>query len=219
MNGTQLPNRHDTNPSNALLPDGFTIATNAAAYVCGTYNSPGVQAGDNVTNIGTPKAGESPAALAADAINLLSKTWWNSGTGKPDGDAGSNNTTRPAASDTEIVTAIVTGNVATTSGGASYSGGVENFPRFLEDWSGGKRLRYRGSMVALFNSTVATGAWSSARYSPPTREWGFSQMFQQGRQPPGTPMLRTFRRVTYGDLTAAQFNTLLNDTTLGFTSM
>jgi hypothetical protein len=95
---------------------------------------------------------------------------------------------------------------------------VENFPRFHENWSG-QRLRYRGSMVALFNSTIATGPWSSARYDAPTREWGFSDMFQNGRQPPGTPMLRTFRRVTYADLTAAQFNTLLNNTSLGFTSM
>jgi hypothetical protein len=95
---------------------------------------------------------------------------------------------------------------------------VENFPRFHENWSN-IRFRYRGSMVALFNSTIATGGWASARYSAPTREWGFSQMFQQGRQPPGTPMLRTFRRVTYGDLTTAQFNALRNDSTLGFTSM
>jgi Tfp pilus assembly protein PilX len=218
VNGTQLPNRREVDPSNALLPDGFTLATNAAAYVCGNYNSPGVQTGDTTTNIGTPKTGEVPAALAADAINILSAAWWNSGLGKPVGDATSNNTTRPAATNTEVVTAILTGNVGTTSGGASYSGGVENFPRFLESW-GGIRCRYRGSMVALFNSTVATGPWSSARYGAPTREWGFSQMFQQGRQPPGTPMLRTFRRVAYGDLTATQFNTLLNDTTLGFTSM
>jgi hypothetical protein len=135
------------------------------------------------------------------------------------GDATSSSTTRPDAANTEVVAAFLTGNVATNSSGTSYSGGVENFPRFLEDWSGGKRFRYRGSMVALFNSTVATGAWSSARYNPPTREWGFSQMFQQGRQPPGTPMLRTFRRLGYADLTPAQFNTLLNDTMLGFTSM
>jgi hypothetical protein len=217
INGSQVPNRHDTNTANALLPDGFTIATNAPAYICGNLNSPGVQTGDNTTNIGTPKTGESPVAIAADAINILSNAWWN-GT-LPVGDATSNNTTRPAATNTEIAAAILTGNVATNSGGSSYSGGVENFPRFLEDWSGGKRIRYRGSMVALFNSTVATGPWSSASYSAPTREWGFSQMFQQGRQPPGTPMLRTFRRVSYGDLTPTQYNALLNDTTLGFTSM
>ncbi len=216
INGTQVPNRRDADPSNALLADGLTVATNAAAYVCGDYNSPGVQGSDTTTNIGIAKTGEAPAAIAADAINILSRAWWN-GT-SPVGDSTSNNTSRPAATNTEVVAAFLTGNVATNSGGSSYSGGVENFPRLLENWNG-IRFRYRGSMVALFNSTVATGPWSSARYSPPTREWGFSQMFQQGRQPPGTPVLRTFRRVTYADLTSAQFNALLNNTTLGFTSM
>ena len=119
---------------------------------------------------------------------------------------------------TEIAAAFLTGNVATNGSGTSYSGGVENFPRFLEDWSS-STFRYRGSMVALFNSTVATGQWSNAKYSPPNRQWGFSTMFRDGRQPPGTPMLRTFRRVGYADLTAAQFTALLDNTTLGFTSM
>jgi hypothetical protein len=225
INGTQLPNRRDVNTANSLLPDGFTIATNAPVYVCGNYNSPGADSGtrsgtavgtETVATIGQPKDNEGPAAIAADAINILSANWWN-GT-VPIGDATSSNSTAPAATKTEVAAAFLTGNVPTTTNGVSYSGGVENFPRFHENWSG-IRFRYRGSMVALFNSTAATGPWSSARYSAPTREWGFSQMFQQGRQPPGTPMLRTFRRVTYGDLTTAQFNALRNDTSLGFTSM
>lgn len=225
INGAQVPNRREVDTTNAALPDGFTIATNAPVYICGNFNSPGADAGtrsgtavgtESVATIGSPKDGESPVAIAADAINILSAAWWN-GT-LPVGDATSNNSTEPAATKTEVAAAFLTGNVPTTSSGASYSGGVENFPRFHENW-GGVRFRYRGSMVALFNSTVATGPWSNANYGAPTREWGFSQMFQQGRQPPGTPMLRTFRRVTYGDLTAAQFNTLRGDTTLGFTSM
>jgi len=225
MNGSQLPNRREVNMANSLLPDGFTIATNAPVYICGNYNSPGADAGtrsgtgvgtETAATIGLPKDNESPAAIAADAINILSNNWLT-GT-VPTGDTTTSTASAPAATKTEVAAAFLTGNVPTPANGSSYSGGVENFPRFHENW-GNIRFRYRGSMVALFNSTVATGGWASARYSPPTREWGFSQMFQQGRQPPGTPMLRTFRRVTYGDLTTAQFNALRGDATLGFTSM
>jgi hypothetical protein len=226
INGNQVPNRKEAT-GGATAPDGFTLATNAPVYICGNLNSQGVNAGtrggtavgtEAVSTVGTAKDGEAPVSIAADAVNILSNAWWNAGSGKPVGDDTSSNTTRPGATSTEIAAAIVTGNVPTNSGGTSYSGGVENFPRFLEDWSG-DTFRYRGSMVALFNSTVATGAWSSARYSAPDRVWGFSDMFKSGRQPPGTPMIRTFRRVTYGDLTATQFNALLNNTTLGFTAM
>lgn len=228
LNGASVPNRK-TASGVATDPDGFTLATNTAVYIVGNLNSPGADTGsrggtavsgtETAASVSRAKDNESPVAIAADAINVLSNAWWDPATGKPVGDSTSTNTTRPAATKTEIAAAFLTGNVPTSgSGGSSYSGGVENFPRMLENWSG-IRLRYRGSMVALFNSTVATGPWSSARYSPPTREWGFSDMFQSGRQPPGTPMLRTFRRVGYGDLTLAQFNTLLNNTSLGFTSM
>lgn len=216
INGSQVPNRRAANGS---AVEGITIATNAPVYIQGNLNSPGIGAGtrggvavtDDNSNIGTPKDNEVPVAIAADAINILSNAW---------SDNTSAATTRPDASNTEVSAAFLTGNVPTSgTGGSSYSGGVENFPRFLEDWSGGIKFRYRGSMVALFNSTVATGPWSAASYSPPTREWGFNTMFRDGRQPPGTPMLRTFRRVTYSDLTAAQFDALKTTTMFHFTAM
>ncbi len=226
VNGAQVPNRK-TATGGATAPDGFTVATNAPIYIVGNLNSPGADTGtrsgsavanpETAASVALSKDNESPVAVIADSVNILSNAWWSGGL--PTGDASTYTSTKLTATKTEIAAAILTGNVATSgSGGSSYSGGVENFPRFHENWTN-QRLRYRGSMVALFNSTIATGPWSSARYDPPTREWGFSDMFQNGRQPPGTPMLRTFRRVTYADLTATQFNTLLNNTTLGFTSM
>ena len=226
INGAQVPNRKEAT-GGATAPDGLTLATNAPVYVVGNLNSPGMNNGtrggvavgtETTATIGTPKDGEAPVAIAADAVNILSTAWWDTTTSKPVGDTNSSNATRTGATDTEIAAAFLTGNVPTDSTGTAYSGGVENFPRFLENWSGDV-FRYRGSMVALFNSTVATGTWGNAKYSPPDRQWGFNTMYQSGRQPPGTPMLRTFRRVTYGDLTTTQFNALLNNTTLGFTSM
>ena len=228
VNGSSVPNRKDATGS-ASSADGFTLATNAPVYITGDLNSPGIDQGQRLnssgvaTNVGTetdatigsPKLGESPVSIAGDAINILSNAWWNSTTKKPVGDETSSNSTRPQATKTEIAAAFLTGNVESASNG-EYSGGVENFPRFLETWGSATKIRYRGSMVALYNSTIATGRWSSAKYSAPGRQWGFSSMFRDGRQPPGTPMLRTFRRVTYGDISAGQFNSLLTSTSPDF---
>ncbi|MBA4138115.1 MAG: hypothetical protein C0518_12435 [Opitutus sp.] len=235
VNASQLPNRRAADPSNSYLPEGVTVATNAAVYLVGNYNSPGLNAGtrngsavgtESTATIGDPKDGEVPAAIVADAINILSNAWWNSGSGLPTGDTNSFNSAASSrvASNTEVCTAFLTGNVATSGSGNvndNYSGGVENFPRLHENWSasGNRTLRYRGSMVALFNSEVATGSWIDASYGAPTREWGFNKMFAQGRQPPGTPMLRSFRRVDYRDLSATDFNSLLTNSSYAFREM
>lgn len=221
LNGAAVPNR---NAAVSGTADGFTLATNAPVYIVGNLNSPGPNAGtrggtavgtETVTQVNLPKDGEAPVAIIADAVNILSNAWVSGGL--PTGDATSTGSPINATS-TEISAAILTGNVATNTGASTYSGGVENFPRFHENWTGDE-FRYRGSMVALFNSTVATGTWNNATYNAPNRVWGFNQMFQQGRQPPGTPRIRSFRRVSFADLTKAQFDALLANTSFNFTSM
>lgn len=208
LNGSDLPSRG---------PDaGMTVATNSATYVVGHYNADGSLQAD-LSDMTTPEADEVPAAIVADAINVLSQAWVSGG--EPVGDVTSHYGTRPAASHTEISCAFLAGIVETSgSSNGAYSGGVENYPRFHENWSN-KSLRYRGSIVALFRSQVATGPWSSARYSPPRREWGFNSMYSEGNYPPGTPRLRTYRRLDYRDLTQAQFDDLLGDARLDFIAM
>ncbi|MBI5422443.1 MAG: hypothetical protein HZA32_00045 [Opitutae bacterium] len=238
INGSRLPNRREYNTSNAMLPEGVTVATNAPVYIAGNFNSPGLNAGtrngtavgtETTASIGIPKDNEVPAAVIADAINILSNAWMSGGV--PTGDSKSDDAIATSASppvrvasNTEICAAFLTGNVATAGTGnlnENYSGGVENFPRLHESWSasGNRTLRYRGSMVALFNSEVATGRWTNASYGAPTREWGFNRMFADGRQPPGTPMLRSFRRLDYRDISESDFNTFLASTTYDFTEM
>jgi Tfp pilus assembly protein PilX len=216
VNGSQLPNRAAVN---SARPEGLTVATNSTAYITGHFNADGSLAAD-MSDTSVPEAGEVPAAVVADAINILSQAWWDSGTGKPTGDSTSNNTSRPAAAHTEVSAAFITGIVESPMGGGAsqYSGGVENYPRFHENW-GSKNFRYRGSMVALFASSVGTGKWSSAKYGAPNRQWGHNALFASGRYPPGTPRLRTYRRLDYRDLTPAEFNTLLADTRLEFIAM
>jgi hypothetical protein len=66
-----------------------------------------------------------------------------------------------------------------------YSGGLNNFPRFLEDWTG-KTFTYTGSMIELFTSQIATGQWDTgAIYQPPIRVWNFDSNFV-GKPPPGS---------------------------------
>jgi hypothetical protein len=79
--------------------------------------------------------------------------------------------------------AIVSGIVPSANN--YYSGGAENFPRFLENWSG-KSLTYYGSMVELYQSRQSIGRWGSANvYNPPNRQWFFDTNFQVNT-PPGT---------------------------------
>ncbi|MCF7686706.1 MAG: hypothetical protein K9M98_05520 [Cephaloticoccus sp.] len=215
VNASQIPNRQIVTSSQT---EGITLATNTAAYIVGNFNADGTLASD-LSDMTTPETGEAPAAIVADAINVLSNSWWNSGTGKPDGDSTSNNTTRPGASNTEISCAFMAGIVSTSgTSSSSYSGGVENYPRFHENW-GGDSLRYRGSIVALFESEIATGPWGNAKYGAPNREWGFNSLYAGGRYAPGTPRLRTYRRIDYRDLTPVEFNAMLADTRFTFRSM
>jgi hypothetical protein len=122
----------------------------------------------------------------SDAVTILSPNWnpQNSSSG-----IGS----RTAANDT-VNAALLTGNVP--SDGNSYSGGVENFPRFLENWSG-YTLTYNGSMVCMFNSQIATDPWpgTGTVYNPPTRNWAFDQNFNNpAKQPPLMPFVISVNR-------------------------
>ncbi|HLW61572.1 MAG TPA: hypothetical protein VKV57_16850 [bacterium] len=95
-------------------------------------------------------------------------------------------------------------------GESNYSGGLENYPRFHEDWSGVK-FWYQGSFVAIglpdhtcFEdatqliavandptypcSGFPQGFWTNQRYSPPTRRWFYDVSFNNANLlPPLTP--------------------------------
>jgi hypothetical protein len=185
------------NPSFGHSDDiyGMTLATNQMLYIEGNYNADGDHSTGSATESDAAgdyaKQGhEAPAALVADSITFLSQNW---------NDANSNKSRDSRiAADTEISAAILTGNVPSgKSGSNSYSGGVENFPRFLEKWSG-KDLLLRGSIVALFESEVGTRRFGySDVYKPPNRNWGFHSKFAEGYLPPGTLNTRRYRAVDF----------------------
>ncbi len=165
-----------------LPDDGLTVATPRPLYVKGDFNE------------SDPK----PASLVGDSITILSANWndsWTSST--PLGSRHAVNTTV----NTTVNAAILAGIVPTTNSGGikHYSGGVENFPRFLEDWNN-KTLTYNGSMVVLFPSRYATNFWVSPDdanpyYKSPIRKWAFDVNFLNWTNlPPGTPQVQKLVR-------------------------
>ncbi len=171
-NGRQLP------------PAGLTVATALPLYVQGNYNAP------NLTVGSTDTSATKPASLLGDSITILSAQWSDANSDRALG--------HRLAVDTTVNAAFLGGIVQTTNsfGNKHYSGGVENFPRFLENWSG-RDLTYNGSMVVMFPSKYATNFWQQTGnyYNPPDRNWAFDSNFLDYRKlPPATPMVRKLVR-------------------------
>ncbi|MBV9008545.1 MAG: hypothetical protein JO354_05165 [Verrucomicrobia bacterium] len=187
VNGSRIPT------------SGLTVASPNPVYIQGDFNTGGtgsVVPSNNPANLnpdGTyqnpsnppnPQVSgytRAPSSVIADAVNILSNSWLDINSG-----------TMPVASPTTVNTAIISGNVVTNANGDSaYSGGAENFPRFLENWSN-KTFSYYGSMVELYQSQQATGEWGKANvYSPPARQWFFDNNFKTN-PPPGSVMIYNY---------------------------
>jgi hypothetical protein len=165
-----------------LPPNGLTVATGRPLYVLGDYNQP-VDANLGTANTSTTE----PASLVADAITFLSKAW-------VDGSTASGQTSEPNAAPTTVNAALLTGVVPTSPG--HYSGGMENFPRFLENWGSANTNTYNGSMVKMFPSLYATGVWGQDNvYSPPARNWAYDANFDDPTKlPPKTPSFLQVKR-------------------------
>jgi hypothetical protein len=163
---------------------GLGVATPDPVYIVGNYN---VSTNGTPANLGTFNTTQTrPAAVYSDAVTILSPNW------NPQNSSNSISS-RTAANDT-VNAALLTGNVP--SDGNYYSGGVENFPRFLENWSG-CTFTYNGSMVCMFNSQVAIAPWpgTGTVYNPPTRNWAFDLNFNNpAKQPPMMPFVISVNR-------------------------
>lgn len=173
------------------LPDALTLATNNPIYVQGDFNrhvdASGKKPGQNGYNAATDRW--QPAALLSDATTILSNSWQDSQNSSGNG--------RNATS-TEVNSIFITGNrnSGTTDG---YSGGLENFMRLLENWSG-DTLSIRGSFIQLWQSKFATGRWTDTQYNAANRDWGYDTAFNGASIPPGFGSLfpSTTRGLTQG---------------------
>ena len=204
--GIRLINGNTPVPSYGTT-EGLTIATNAPLYIKGHYNDDG----SGTLSASVSRSGEKPATIAADAITLLSRNF---------DDETSRRTVRqvvPSSRDTVVAAALLTGISPTNKdGSARDSGGAHNLLRFLETWSQNSNAVYiRGSQVALFESRIADEPWRIDYYSAPTRNYGFCDLYQNGRYPPGTPRVISYRRTDYSDMNKAEYDAAL--TALGVT--
>jgi len=149
---------------------GLTVASDNPIYVKGNFNT-------------NNKKG---AAILGDTVTFLSNNW---------DDANAVNGSSPfgnrVATPTTVNAAIVTGNTTTTVG--NYNGGLENLPRFLENWSG-VNFVLTGSIINLWESQQAVGSWDygSPVYNAPIRVWSYDTAFDNpANLPPETPRVRT----------------------------
>jgi hypothetical protein len=182
-----------------VLPNGgLTIATEGGLYVQGDYNTGTTTNPNAVPSNATPAANASTtvsgyttksAALVADAIMVLSNGW-------SDTNASSSVSSRNATN-TTLNTALIGGYIPSTNGAANgrsgFSGGMNNFPRFLESWSG-DNMTFSGAFVSLYQSKQFTAAWDTGDiYVPPTRYWYFDTLLLT-RVLPGIPATGGFVR-------------------------
>jgi len=160
------------------LKKPLSIATNLPLYVKGDYN----------TEPGKWK----PASLVSDAITILSNEWKNNDSGE--------GFTEETPDHTTINAAILSGHSPTPFPGSPIGGGqFENFPRFLENWSGGRTVTLLGSYVSLWYPKVTQGQWACCQYyKPPARDWKFDIRFRDpALMPPLTPLVGQILRVGF----------------------
>ncbi len=187
-----------------VLPDnGLTIASQNPVYIQGDYNTgtsssvPSSSVPANST--GNPNNTDSPtapgytrkaSAVLGDAVMLLSNNWNDSKASSGVSSRDATNTTY----NTAIMAGFMPSGFTPPSGSTyGYSGGGNNFPRFLEDWSG-NTCTYYGSMVELFKSATFTGKWDTGNiYSPPVRRWNFDNNFAT-KAPPGSLNVTVYLR-------------------------
>ena len=179
-----------------IITPGLTIAAENPVYVQGDYNAS--------TAEGVPATYNSPhaaASVVADATTFLSNAW---------NDIRSlTSPHRPSnrqASDTTYRVALISGKGISfprwngpVPGDFGSDGGVHNFLRYLERWSG-RDLNYRGSLISFYFSRQAVGTYKccSNVYSPPRRNYTFDTDFlSPNLLPPRTPIFRDINSTGY----------------------
>jgi hypothetical protein len=175
------------------LPDaGLTVATENGVYVQGNYNA---IAGDVTAEPNRP------AAIIADALTILSNNWNDTNSLRFGNDMTSRNATT-----TGYRFATISGKSIAfprpgwaPAGDTGTDGGVHNFMRMLEDWSG-QTINYRGSIVSLYTARQFTGIYRANAnvYAPGTRAFNFDTDFlTPALLPPGTPMFRDINTLKF----------------------
>jgi Tfp pilus assembly protein PilX len=197
---------------------GLSIISDQAVYVKGDYNC---GTACTTATFDKPENDDQrkPAAVMADSINVLSNAWplddsWSdpldllrqiSTSSSPIvKDKG-----RPAT-ETTINAAFLAGNDAAEKGKIGTGGGLNNYPRFHEDWGNGYTMasselipfNYQGSLVSLSIPRWVNGAFCGSGslgdcniYNPPKRNWRYDIQFNDAANlPPMTPRVISLKQ-------------------------
>jgi Tfp pilus assembly protein PilX len=205
------------------LPNSLMLSSDQSVYIQGDFNNNGATMLNTVAN--TPSPDRLPAAIVADTITVLSNQCVG-GTNPllvPSGQLTCglppkingltqlyNNVTTAIAINAAFLsnTQVSRGNKGTGRGSElseanrSYSGGVNNYIRLLEDWNFGdnpRALNYSGSLISL-NEPIEYGGLfreggrdpsnpdDTAYYNVPFRNFSYDTNFNSvNKIPPLTP--------------------------------
>lgn len=164
---------------------GFTLAGENPVYIQGDYNADAFGYTD-------PAAA---AAVIADAVTLLSNSWADLSSFQSPTDH-----TGRAATTTWYRVAVAAGKNRTwssptwsTNSNDGLDGGTTNFMRTLENWAATQTLHFRGSLVSLFYSQYATGAYKCCQsvFSVADSDYSFdTRLLDLANEPPGAPRLQ-----------------------------
>jgi LysM repeat protein len=193
--------------SGATTVKGLSIVSDQAIYIQGDYNT----------------INKKPAAIMADTINVLSNNWLLDDSASRVYASGVQGAETDVTNRTTLDTTI---NAAFLSGIDLTGGGLNNYPRFHENWqakpsgSGSAILTYRGSMVSLGLPKRVNGPYCGSDstnplcniYNPPTRNWDFDLDFNNAANlPPLSPRFVYLRQERFSrDYTRTSFLPLLS---------
>jgi hypothetical protein len=210
--GVRIYNGQDlASPVAGVSIKGLSVVSDQAAYILGDYNcgsSTTCNNGNDDDDI------RKPAAVMADTINVLSKNWTlddlhsnNDISSSFAGVTSAGRPTLPTTINAGFLAGIdITGDVnrgGQNQGYATAGGGLNNYPRFHEDWNynaatssfSNVNFTYQGSMVSLGSPRKVNGRWCGSGstadcniYNPPNRLWRYDPLFNNAANlPPLTP--------------------------------
>ncbi|MCC7517759.1 MAG: hypothetical protein IT578_01090 [Verrucomicrobiae bacterium] len=198
----------------------FSLVSENPVYVIGHFNSDGslntapegtASSGGSAgapsqelsydPSSGSNPTGVKPAMIVADAVSFMSASWSRS----QDDDNSRISTlfsNRSVSQSTEVNAAVIAGasttsKTATSSSSNGTTGGINNFPRFMENW-GSSSFKISGSMVSLFYSQQAKSYYKQSGtgnyvFDPPVRYYAFNtQYLDPNKLPKGAPLVRRF---------------------------
>ncbi len=153
------------------LPAPLTVSSDQSIYLQGDYNTINHQ----------------PAAIMGDTINILSNACWDKTRGVKGPAVNECGQFVERNSDLTIglhqatettIRAAFLAKTKKTIPDSEYSGGLNNYPRFLEDWNSAINFNYKGSFVSLGEPTEFSGLFSgSGYYQRPVRNWSYDEDF------------------------------------------